>query len=235
MLVDLMHISMQYSDTSSQQATDTNKVFSRAKNRKVWWVTGTEANHASDAAIFKKGAEDHGYKFFKGGGDVWIAVDSTRTVGNIQQQWVEIIPGVAGRHPNTGILRITFKTKSIGEVTVLAGHYVLPDAPNEKMAREIGRQAREFGGGNKLVFYGGDQNMHEKRLDTFWGEPLTSAWDELKHWEPTHGKDCIDVIASYNKDTRVKAEYCRAKNDSVFKLNTDHFLVEAGYEVKPLS
>jgi hypothetical protein len=243
--VHVMHQSMQYSDTKAQQLEDADKLFARAKSRGVWWVTGTEANQPEDSANFKKGAEDHGYRYFHKGGDVWVAVDPL-VASNFQSAFTMVIPGKAGSYPNRGVLRVSFSNVELGRINVLACHYNLsgpqhPHAPGAKqnpvLAAEIAKQAERYGQGSGLVFYGGDQNLRDEKpgVDTFYGKPLTSAWDELKHYEPTHaGAETIDVIASYNKDGRVKAAYIRALPDSKFKLNTDHFLVEAGFDVLPV-
>lgn len=78
-----------------------------------------------------------------------------------------------------------------------------------------------------------DDRNNEPQGDTFFGQPLTSAWDELNRHESTgHGN--IDVIASYNKDGRVKALDIVALDDKEFFLHTDHFLVEATFQVDPL-
>jgi hypothetical protein len=244
MRLQIMHVSMQYSDTAAQQASDTEKVFARAAARGVWWVTGTEANQLEDSRIFEAGAKAYGYRYYRKGGDVWVALDSSRTTGPVTAHWTKVIPGAAGRHPERGVLAVSFPT-ALGKVTVLACHYNLtPTArhggsgpkDNPKLAREIGKQARKHGKGTGLVFYGGDQNLRDERVDTFLGGPLTSAWDELGRHEPTHGgRETIDVIASYDRDGRVKAAYCRSLDDTELKLATDHFLVEAGYDVAPLA
>jgi hypothetical protein len=240
--VDVMHQSMQYSDTTAQQLADSRKLFERARIRQVWWVTGTEANQPEDSRNFKQEAEAHGYRYFHRGGDVWIAVDPARAT-KFDSDFTEVIKGKAGSYPTRGVLRVSFDT-DLGRVTVLACHYNLsgprhPNAPgakqNPKLAAALSNAAEQYGKGTGLVFYGGDQNLKDENTDTFYGHPLTSAWDELKHYEPTHpGRETIDVIASYNKDGRVKANYIHAKNDSQFKLHTDHFLVEAGFDVSPL-
>lgn len=234
--VDLMHISMQYSDTAAQQTADAEKVFGRARAGDVWWITGTEANVGAISDRFRTAAQRYGYQYFRRGGDVWLAVDAIRIDDQADTQWTEVIDGVKGRYPDRGVLRCTFTNTLLGQVTVLASHYQTTKygAGNVLIAREIGEQCRRYGAGQALVFYGGDQNIDDRASDTFFGEPLTSAWDELKRWEST-GHRNIDVIASYDKDTRVKAAYCRALDDTELRLNTDHFLVEAGFDVLPLT
>lgn len=146
-----------------------------------------------------------------------------------------------------GLVHVTFEStnRDLGKVSLGAAHYLTgghdPDSVfyklNEKLGVEIGKWARREGRGRALVFYSGDQNMRDNRNDlpegdTFFGHPLTSSWDELQHWENTgHGN--IDVIASYNKDGRVKALRTHVLNDREFHMNTDHFLVEATFEVEP--
>jgi len=246
-LIHLMHASMQYSDTKDQQLHDASAVFEYAKANKVWWVTGTEANAASDRANFAKGASDHGFRFFHDGGDVWVGVNSAITKPEVQvnAKFYLVIHGKAGSYPNRGPLRVSFPS-AYGRINVLACHYNLsgpkhPRAPgakqNPQLAREIGRLTRLFGRGTGLVFYGGDQNLHDEKpgVDTFYGQPLTSAWDELKHYEHTHpGRETIDVIASYNNDTRVSAKYVHALDDTKLALHTDHYPVVAGYDIKSL-
>lgn len=240
--IDVMHISMQYSDTTAQQRADSDKVFARARTRKIWWVTGTEANNAEDRANISSGAAKYGFRFIHKGGDVWIAIDPARIAGNLKSDFTKVIQGVAGRYPTRGVLRATFDPKlPVGQLTILAAHYNLgpPGHPhgtgpvdNPLIAKEIGRQAKVYGKGSGLVFYGGDQNIHDNKFDSFYGEPLTSTWDELRHYAPTHpGPETIDVIASYDPDGRVKAAYSRSQNDATFHLNTDHFLVEAGFDI----
>jgi hypothetical protein len=73
--------------------------------------------------------------------------------------------------------------------------------------------------------------MDDRKTDTFFVAPMTSAWDELDKYENT-GHGPIDVIASYDHDGRVKAKYIRALDDKEFSLHTDHFLIEAGFDVR---
>lgn len=149
-----------------------------------------------------------------------------------------------------GLVHVSFDS-ALGRISVGAGHYLTmarhPKAIvkgvdhwawNEKFGHVISEWAVDSGKGSALVFYGGDQNMADSlndqpQGDTFFGGPLTSAADELKHWENT-GHGPIDVIASYDGDGRVSAAYWRALDDSEFHLDTDHFACEAGFDVKAL-
>jgi len=236
----IAHISMQSTDSPSAQRADARRVFSRARTRDYAWITGTEANSSLNATIFREEAEKAGLRFVRGG-DVWIAIPEARVISSTFED--EFYPVVTGRggskpgphFPTRGVLRATFKDRVLGQVTVLAGHFqtkrtskVRP-ADNVHLTEKVGELAKRFGGPGK-VWYGGDQNLTDRLVDTFKGQPLTSCWDELKQW-PGTGHDNIDVIASYDGDAEVKCISGRVFNDTDFPLNTDHFLLEAEYEV----
>jgi GH25 family lysozyme M1 (1,4-beta-N-acetylmuramidase) len=251
LVLDLMHASMQYSDNDAQMASDSDKIFARAAKRGVPWITGTEAGADDLRKHLQKAAEEHGYRVFFGNrNDSWVAVSKDVQKGKAEVDYTPVIftgDGV-GHHGPRGVLAVTFDTKvpGLGRVTVLATHYLTKGRPvknatysanieyNEILAREVGRLSRKYGKGSALVFFGGDQNIVDRDHDTFLGlTDMTSSWDELEKYENTgHGN--IDVIASYDKDGRVVAAYCRALDDKEFALHTDHFLVESGFEVKRL-
>lgn len=192
--------------------------------------------------------------------DCWIAVRKSLVDGEIKKGFTLAVPGAdqlrgeidmppGKRWGPKGVVHVEFDTTApgLGPISVGAAHYLTdsrnPSSPywdlNKRLAETIGDWAREQGKGRALVFYGGDQNMadnknDEPQGDTFFGEPLTSTWDELRKWENTgHGN--IDVIASYNKDGRVKAMRTNALNDREFHLHTDHFYVEAVFDVEPMN
>jgi lysozyme len=248
--LDLMHASMQFSDTPAQKESDADRLFARAEKRKAAWVTGTEAGAGAAplARLLKQAASEHGYRFWMAPAqDSWIAVRKDLIAGGWETHYEKVLDGQKGRNTDKGVLSVTFDaTGGIGRVTVIACHYLTKGRPsatdpayrrfvedNRRLATAIGQHAVERGKGSALVFYAGDQNIVDRVDDTFFGQPLTSAWDEMKVWENTgHGN--IDVIASYDGDGRVAATYARALDDREFPLNTDHFLIEAGYRVRLL-
>lgn len=190
--------------------------------------------------------------------DCWIAVREDLIEGDWKRGYEHVIPGSNQFEDEMdlngkvwgpkGLVHVAFDStpKGLGRINIGAAHYLTggrePGSKywtlNEYLSSAVGDWARKVGEGPGLVFYGGDQNMaddknDEPQGDTFFGEPLTSTWDELKKWEST-GHGTIDVIASYNKDRRVKALRTFALNDKEFRLNTDHFYVEAVFDVEPL-
>jgi len=193
--------------------------------------------------------------------DCWVAVDSERIKKGTWKTGYE--PGIPGskalyieqglpgdglpRWGPKGIVWVSFENGDIGPVSVGAAHYLTKGRSpkgqpikgvdhyewNKRLAGEIGDWAREHGKGNALAFYGGDQNIVDRDDDTFFGQPLTSAWDELKKYENTgHGN--IDVLASYDGDGRVEAKAIRALDDDEFFQHGDHFVVEAEFAVRRL-
>ena len=127
-----------------------------------------------------------------------------------------------------GLVHVTFDApKGLGEINLGVGHYFprrtskwakgLPakvnvDELNEKIAGETADWFRANTKGKAIGFYSGDQNMDDKKLDTFFGSNITSLGDELKVW-PNTGFGPIDVIATMDRDKRVSAVSVRAFND----------------------
>jgi GH25 family lysozyme M1 (1,4-beta-N-acetylmuramidase) len=252
-----MHASLQYSDSTAQQREDLRRIFGRAAEREVAWATGTEAGPGAGAQreLLDEIGRDHGYRVFipNRPTDTWVAVRRERINGSWESGHVPVVPG-SGQLPDAitsgkrwgpkGITWASWNDAQLGRtVTIGAAHYLTdarePSSPrwalNRQLAKAAGELARERGQGKAIVFYGGDQNMADNKNgepqgDTFFGQPLTSAWDELGKWSGTgHGN--IDVLASYDADRAVSAAYIRSLGDAKFPLHTDHFLVEAGFDV----
>lgn len=242
-VINIAHFSMQFDDTKEQQNRDAGNVFDRGYR----WVTGTEAGHRGTLLdVLRVRSATAGYTFhvYKSN---WIAVKKSVIVkGSYDKGGDTIVDNdlTVGKGSDSNISWIQYKDVELGRlVTVLSSHYPVkgrPDASpeysvnlrhNKTLAQAIGEKAEMEGAGKALVFYGGDQNIVDRVADTFFGAPLTSAWDELgKHEDTGHGN--IDVIASYDGDGQVKAKYVRALDDKELFMFADHFPVEAGYSVR---
>lgn len=241
--LDVMHVSMQFSDSTRQKQSDAEKIFARATKRKVAWITGTEAGVAASEDLrqaLQEQANAHKYRFYVQS-DVWVAVDrSLIAKGTWDQGFIVTLKSSTGsqRFSTRGLLWCQFTSEAYGTVSVGVSHYMTNGrkpgdeyyVANTKTAKAIGEWGKEHGKGRKLAFYQGDQNIPDRELDTFRGAPFTSLADELKDWQNT-GHGSIDVIASYNADKRVKGKYFRVLDDKEFPLNTDHFVCEGGFEV----
>lgn len=248
--VRVMHVSGQFSDNDKQHAADAKAVFERATARGTAWITGTEGGGGSGNWIpsLKAEATAHGFRFFNDpSSDAWIAVRKSF----VNSGWVTftgptVIPGRARDHTAKKIVSAGFYNDVLGEIHVIAGHYLTKGRPsgrtveyrqhveeNKAFAKAIGEYAVEVGKGSALVFYGGDQNIVDRDDDTFFGQPMVSAWDEVGYYQNTgHGN--IDVIAHYKRDGRAHAVMIGALDDNEFFLNTDHYAIEAVYEIRPL-
>lgn len=245
--VRVAHVSMQFSDTPTQMRQDVEKIFKRAVDRNYKWITGTEAGAGNPLGdILREVGEEKGYRLhiFR---DVWIAVSQDFATGGWGQGGkvaVESYEG-AGKHTDKGVGWVSFETKRLGRVSVAASHYLTkgrPDAKdpdyrvnldeNIKIAAMLGRWFDDYGKGADLAFYGGDQNIVDQTNDTFLGKvKATTSWDELKIY-PGTGHGNIDVLASYDKDGRVRAVAADALDDKEFFLHTDHFLIETDWAVR---
>lgn len=242
--LNLAHLSKQYSDTPKQKLYDANKVFSRGYDA----ITGTEAGQDSGRRALRVASHNHGYVLHARRAN-WVAIKRSLILPGTYRKGHEVVVD-SDEYQGRGFdLHITWagcEIENLGNVSFMAGHYVTKGSPtgkkkvaknikaNKKYANGIGELAEKLGRGDDLVFYGGDQNIVDKDNDTFFGEKLTSAWDELGIY-PDTGHGNIDVLASYDRDKRVEASYGRAINDKKLFLHTDHFLVEAGFQVKHLS
>lgn len=237
------HSSGQFSDTERQQTSDAGKICAFAEARGWRWFTGTEAGSQSVlgsaiAAI----DQDHGLRFRKGRtGDVWVTHRRDLFEGPVEEEWYKVIDGVAGQFADRGVLRVTGHAPEVGsDLTVLVSHYLTAKSAqrthllrgNQRIANKIGDLGREFGRGRALCFYGGDQNLQDRQVDTFLGGPFTSLADETRDWQST-GHGDIDVIASYNGDARVTGKEFTVFDDSEFPFHSDHFVCEGVFEVRP--
>jgi hypothetical protein len=238
MTLKFAHCSMQFSDTPAQMRSDARKLFDRGYHI----LQGTEAGPNNPLAGFLRLEARDEYKFHVAR-ETWIAVRRDL----VQDDWhtgyigsVESWEG-KGKHADRGISYVGFHNDRLGDITTGCAHYLTkgrrPGDPNyrlnRRLARDIGEWADDAALGSDLCFYSGDQNIVDRDNDTFFEENLTSSWDELQKWENTgHGN--IDVIASHDRDGRVKAVRAGVLSDGEFKLDTDHFLVETDFQVKLL-
>lgn len=234
----VMHTSLQVQDTRSQITTDVSKIFRRANDRRVAWITGTEAFGPKVNTVLEAAGEAYGYRVERAAGqDSWIAVRKSLIAGNFQVHWTKIVEG-NDVHRDLGVFAVEFDTDNMGRFTIISNHLLTARQPNAhaknlKVTQAVGRYAAIQAKGSSKVFYGSDQNIRDRTNDTFMGVPFTSVADELKKYEPTHehGGD-IDCIATFDADGNVHAGYIRVLNDSEFKLYGDHFVVEAGLDIK---
>lgn len=274
MKVRVSHTSLQFKDSDEQHAADVTKIFKRAVDRHVAWLTGTEAGPGSGntAEALINVAASHGYHAWvpseqaKGGGratDCWIAVRDDLISGNPDRGFLPAVESSDElyRRKNSeaksfprwgpkGLVYFSFDCDRLdGRINIGAAHYLTkahhPDHStdhgvnrwelNEDIAEVIGKWAKHVGKGHDLVFYAGDQNMLDAKNktpqgDTFFGEKMTSLADELSKWQNT-GHGSIDVIASYNRDGRVKGVRFKVLDDREFRLHTDHYHLEGVFDV----
>jgi len=237
-----MHCSMQFSDSTKHKKEDAKKIMARAANRKVAWVTGTEAGAGRSMdlrAALEKESQVNNYRFMVRS-DTWIAVDRDVIVPqSYSEGYIKVTDAVAGVHSAEGISWVQFTHPDLGVISIGASHYMTkgrkPGDPyyqqNMKLTRAIGSWGKEHGAGGKLAFYGADANIPDRTDDVFLGAPFTTLADELKDWQNT-GHGSIDIIASYDADGRVKGKSWNVLDDKELFLNTDHFACEGAFTVR---
>src|SRR5215831_9758823 len=242
--LNVMHCSMQFSDSAEQKKADAGKIFNRVAATNKAWVTGTEAGLGASADLRKflaAMAKAHDYRFFATS-DVWLAVDRERIMPKTWKTgWIKTLESGTGSQnfSDRGILWAQWEDQDLKAVTSIGvSHYMTHGrkpkdeyyAANTKLTKAIGEWGKVHGAGSNLAFYAADSNIPDRTDDVFRGQPFTTLADELKAWENT-GHGSIDIIASYDYDGRVKGKYWRVLDDKEFFLNTDHFAVEGGFTV----
>lgn len=243
------HTSLQFSDTPRQQEQDVADLFALGEAFPI--KTGTEAG--ADASgdnqnrpLLREYARQHDHRLGFAA-DNWIAVDKAivkpRTLV-FGQVFVADNDEMVGRGQDRVFVTASFTHRDprIGDVAVAACHYPTqgrnPSEPNydlnERYADYLARWARHAGKGQALAFVAGDFNMpFGKAQDVFFGNPLTSAQDELGKIENT-GRGPIDGVASYDQDGRVVARRVQVLNDREFPQHSDHFVVRTVFDVRAL-
>lgn len=242
-----MHASLETFDPPKQWEHDCDKVFTRAKAKKAWWVTGTEAGDADNLAILKKHASAANYRVYQHRSN-WIAIDKAIVKKGTWREGrviVEDNDNVVGPGHDSNFVWVEFEhvNPRVGKITVIACHNPTkgkrPGDPNhwvnQKYQKMLGEFVIKAGKGPALVWVGGDANMPNgpKNLDIFFDQPLTTYGDEIGKW-PNTGHGPIDYMATYDADVRVTVTGYQALDDKRFFMFSDHFLIEGKGEVELL-
>lgn len=176
-------------------------------------------------------------------GDTAIAVLFVHNI--IGRDYLPVNPGSArpaseGGHGPRGVQVVEFRPRGTRErVTFAEAHWLTRRSDNGgqrlAMTEAMAQVMRKAGKGTRLGFWAGDTNNPDRPAATSdvdlalrKGE-LTSCWDELGRYPDTHGRTTIDVVGSYDPDSRVSCT--RAK---VYpQLHSDHLPLAAFYSVRP--
>ena len=251
----IQHSSMEVFDAVAQQAEDAAKILALGNDI----VCGTEGRVAWRA--LKQNARKYGYFIYMGGrSDSWIAIKKDICAKYPKQKWRTVKPKWGyekifssagssgdphGPYGDRGITFGVFAHKDLGIVSVGTSHYLTKGRTKDQtppgefnhydmntvITDHIGKWARTYGKKSALAFFTADSNIVDTHDDVFRGEPLTTAWDELGKY-PNTGHGTIDVIASYDRDGRVKCIGGRILPE--LNLHSDHITIKATYEVKLL-
>lgn len=248
-IIRLQHSSGQFSDSRDEHAHDAKAIFDHATKREAWVVTGTESgespvNHDLHDLIVKEAAA-HNFAIYANRFGEWVAMNRSFLRSLRHGYEGPFIPGshgltaAQGGHSPRGVTWMQGQARGVdlGRITTGAAHYLTKRSiegtghTNHALQAGIGVFGKEFGPKGDKVFFAADTNMQDRRTDVFAGHPFTTCWDELgKHPSTGHGN--IDIIASYDEDKRVSCKAARSLTDSDLRLYSDHFTIEATYEVR---
>lgn len=234
--LDCVFAPQQFSDTKEQKKKDVKKLFKVYRHCDI--IAGTESGEEPLRSLVRNFGEKAGFKVYLVRGH-WIAVNE-RIISprGWQQRYVPVLESFQGKgkHTDRGLALVRFDHLLTGDqITVTAGHYLTQGGRagdpnwdwNGRYAKAIGRTAKAEAKGHGVFIYMGDQNTEDRLFDTFKGEPITSVWDELKKYPKTHRNRTIDVIATYDKDKRMKAIKAWVENDKDRFFHFDHFVTRA--------
>jgi hypothetical protein len=246
--IKIGHCSLQFSDGPKMWQHDVALIFARGYQ----WITGTEAGEAVNWRILYAEAKRRGYTIRRYKSN-WIAISNKIVKQGTTVKWgVQTLVDndlVAGPGHDSNYIFATFvhSEQGVGTISVVSSHYPTKGTPVSKdparrvnlkwttlMGKKISAKMADLGEGSALAFYGGDQNIEDSKADTFFGGDVTSCWDELKKY-PGTGHGTIDVIATYDRDTRVRCLSADSFTDKELFLHTDHYLVEATYQIERLA
>lgn len=234
--LDCVFAPQQFSDTFEQKKKDVKKLFKHYRDADI--ICGTESGEEPLKGFVQKYGKAAGFRVYLVRGH-WVAVNEKIISPRGWRQWyVPVLESFQGRgkHTDRGLAMVRFNHVVSGDqISVAAGHYLTQGGRagdpnwdwNGRYAAKIGQTAKEEAKGHGVFIYMGDQNTEDGRFDTFKGQPVTSVWDELKKWPNTHRNRTIDVIATYDRDRRMKARKAWVENDKDKHFHFDHFVTRA--------
>lgn len=244
-LLKVQHTSLQFSDGPAQQEADVKTLFETGHAFPI--KTCTEAGPETDYYdLLQEYAHMYQHRIHIMRSNVVIVDKEIIKRGSWRTDEIMVEPtgNVAGPGHDSAFPVVTFDHADarMGTISYAALHYPThgwrPGDPNiwvnKKYAKYVAREARKLGKGQDLFFGAGDFNMPDRKLDWFFGRPLTSMADELnRHQNSGHGD--IDGFFSYNRDGRVKAKWFNVLDDNELPMFIDHYACRGAWEITHLS
>ena len=241
-------LGLDFRTTVKQRKMDINHCFERASDKKMAAIFGTEGWESETRTILRAVATAYGYRFYgHPATDAWIAVRSDLVHGKWDTFWKQAIKGTAGHNTAKGPIGVSFYNSRVGDITLMPGHLLTKGrtnskdteyrkniAANTKIMAAYALEMKTRAAGNKIGFIGMDFNQLDNLVDVMYGEPFTTAADQLKKYPKTHAAGPIDGFAKWDADKRVKFLDVRFYNDNRFQLHTDHFWGECDVEIQPV-
>lgn len=233
--VRLRHCSMQFSDPRRQKAADARAAFVGLPHVVTFTEVGKGQNNEGQA-LLRAEATRRGYSIYFDGYEGGIAVRFT--AGHVIAHGYEgpIVKGKAGDHPHLGLAWVTVTHRALGTMTFGVTHWLNRDSErarakvNNALTKTAGDFLARKATGDALAFLAGDTNRDDRRRDVLVGIPYKTCWDELGIWPATLGTRTVDMIASHDKDLRVRCIGAR----TLPRAHSDHRQIEAVYAITPI-
>lgn len=238
--IKIQHSSLEFNQSANHMEHDAHVLFSRGSHI----IGGTEASpNTANYHILPQVGSTLGYHVFMSGSgsDSWCAVrkDFGKVVSHDSYKVVAKQSGAAdhGGHSERDIVWLAVDAPGLPQIVFGTSHWVTNPSHNRGDEQQQSTEAfkkfiAKVGAGKRLAFLSGDMNLDDQKVSPL-SPDITTCWDEIKKWPPTHGgprSGTIDVVASYDLDQQVKCVH--AQTFRAPKQFKDHYDVVATYEIR---
>jgi hypothetical protein len=191
------HISLQFSDSPEHQSSDVHRIFERATQKRLAWITGTEAGdganntndlllevgHESDYKMWVPAARDHGPGSAT---DCWLAVRKDLVVDDWETDFIEAIPGSSQLYKELGVEAEFPKWAPKGLVTAAFDSIPQLGRINLAVAHHLTQGQSD---GPASVIHGVDHHEWNEKLD-----------EVIAHWMRETGHGSALAFASMDRN-----------------------------------
>lgn len=246
-------VGLKFDQSDRKKRHDMNALFSRGYD----WITGTEAGPGAGNSqdLLKEYAKKYGYELnVSNRYGTWVAVKKTLIYNGLYKSQrfgllgsKKMKPKPPGKFGDKGIVYIKWNLGSVfGTVSVGAAHFVTQSAVGTRAkklsldkayTKRIEKWRLAWAKKKTVSFIGLDANWNDKKYDVFQGaSKFITCWDELRTYPKQGTADTrldqvISAICRARSSTRARCVSAKVLDDKALFLNTDHYVIEAVYEL----
>ena len=251
----IVHAALEVFDSVHEMANDVERILVATKPH---MIGGTEGGDDRRKRVLREILHDHGYVAMTADrGDSWGGVRQRLAGSGWSAHDLAVIPSAPASgdpHPygTKAVVSISFDHRTLGHVGFIPGLHDLTKARYEgqaqqdkpgdpvdhvaaskKYMRAAAVVANQHARGGGLAFLTGDFNRIDRTHNLMYNDDFLSCWDELRQW-PDTGHGNIDAVIRMKSDRRVSLRSAQVLTDKELKLNSDHYLVVAEYDIEKL-